>query len=178
MTDKKAMLNLTLDNLRAGDISENHCKVDILYNGKKVSEYQWNPFYFMDIDKMFKDVAAVRKLKIILGWESAVLTKENLKLAFGQVWRGDLKQPLKGKLLNAAREAYKPWPDVYDVESALVLDATSFEESSDFEDFCDIFGYDSDSKKAEGIYNACKDTFLFLVRNSDWDKLKKLHAED
>ena len=32
-----------------------------------------------------------------------------------------------------------------------------------FEDFCSEFGYDTDSRNAEKIYNACKDQYLHLI---------------
>ncbi len=45
-------------------------------------------------------------------------------------------------------------PTAADVLACLVEDAQSAEES--FDGWCATFGYDSDSRKAEGIYQECK----------------------
>ena len=46
-------------------------------------------------------------------------------------------------------------PEVEDVLNSLALDAGSYDNSRNFEDFCSDFGYDEDSRTAEKIYNAC-----------------------
>ena len=48
----------------------------------------------------------------------------------------------------------KERPTLKGVMECLFLDAES--SSENFEDFCSNFGYDTDSRKAERIYNACK----------------------
>ena len=45
-------------------------------------------------------------------------------------------------------------PSAADVLSCIISDATSGEDS--FEDFCSNLGYDSDSRKAEATFKACK----------------------
>jgi len=45
-------------------------------------------------------------------------------------------------------------PSAGDVLSCLIMDACSYENATDFEDFCRDFGYDTDSRKAERIYKA------------------------
>lgn len=46
-------------------------------------------------------------------------------------------------------------PELADVLSSLVLDASCWDNARTFEDFCDEFGYDPDSRSAERIYEAC-----------------------
>lgn len=48
-------------------------------------------------------------------------------------------------------------PTVVDVMSCVISDALSFDNNPTFEDFAAEFGYDSDSRRAEGIYNACRE---------------------
>jgi hypothetical protein len=47
-------------------------------------------------------------------------------------------------------------PNQLDVLSSLLSDASCYENSSSFEDFCSDLGYNSDSRKAEKIYQACE----------------------
>lgn len=51
-------------------------------------------------------------------------------------------------------------PNVGDVLDSLIGDASCADQS--FEDFCRDFGYDSDSRKAEAIYHACRKTMRRL----------------
>jgi hypothetical protein len=46
-------------------------------------------------------------------------------------------------------------PKIEDVLDSLTLDASCYENARNFEDFCSEFGYDTDSRKAEGTYKAC-----------------------
>ncbi len=54
-------------------------------------------------------------------------------------------------------------PTARDVLSSLVMDASCADEPT-FEDFCSSLGYDSDSRTAERIWHACRDTELQLRR--------------
>lgn len=48
-------------------------------------------------------------------------------------------------------------PTLEDVMPCLLMDYYSYQNNTDFEDFCNEFGYDSDSRKAESTYKAvCK----------------------
>lgn len=58
-------------------------------------------------------------------------------------------------------------PNVYDVLDCLASDASGADES--FEGFCSNFGYDTDSRKAEKIYKACKHS---------GERLKKFLGDD
>jgi len=44
-------------------------------------------------------------------------------------------------------------PNTCDVLSCLASDVTGYEEAKDFEEWCDEYGYDTDSRKAEKAYN-------------------------
>lgn len=70
------------------------------------------------------------------------------------------------------------YPDLYDVESALVSDAQCIESSITFEDFCDDLGYSKDSIRALKIYAACQEIYGLLIRSGKWDELKTLHEND
>jgi hypothetical protein len=49
-------------------------------------------------------------------------------------------------------------PELADVVSALIMDASTIEYASSFENFAAELGYDSDSRTAERLYKACKRT--------------------
>jgi hypothetical protein len=55
-----------------------------------------------------------------------------------------------------ARHSVAVAPHVASVLHSLLLDSSSAEQN--FHDWCDDFGYDKDSIKAQGIYNACCET--------------------
>jgi hypothetical protein len=61
------------------------------------------------------------------------------------------------------RKEALPAPKLADVFSSLILDAGAADYAS-FEDWADDFGYDADSIKSKGIYDACRDTALQLNR--------------
>lgn len=47
-------------------------------------------------------------------------------------------------------------PTATEVLSCLASDAAGLENNNSFEDWCDEYGYDTDSRKAEKTYKACK----------------------
>lgn len=53
-------------------------------------------------------------------------------------------------------------PKLEDVLYSLTMDSGAV--TMTFEDWCDNSGYDTDSKKAEKIFNACRDSFVLLHR--------------
>lgn len=63
----------------------------------------------------------------------------------------------------SARYAPKK-PTVNNVLSCLASDASLIDEAIDFDDWCDNLGYDSDSRRAERTYNACREQRAKLVR--------------
>ena len=65
-------------------------------------------------------------------------------------------------------------PTLKDVLSCLLLDASSVRHGQTFDEFANEFGYDTDSRKAEGIYRACIETWQGLTRlGADFDKLEE-----
>ena len=47
-------------------------------------------------------------------------------------------------------------PSAADVLDCLASDSNTIDNARNFEDFCSDLGYDSDSRKAEKIYKACR----------------------
>jgi hypothetical protein len=69
-------------------------------------------------------------------------------------------------------------PDLVDVMYSLVSDASCVRHGQSFEDFASEYGYDSDSIKALGIFNACTDVWRALVRmGADFDALDELFQD-
>jgi hypothetical protein len=54
-------------------------------------------------------------------------------------------------------------PDAADVVSSLILDAGAADYAT-FEEWAGDYGYETDSRKAEAIFNACRNTALDLIR--------------
>lgn len=55
-------------------------------------------------------------------------------------------------------------PTLAEILDSLALDASDIANGYEFEEWAENLGYDTDSRQAERIYNACKDVFLGLVR--------------
>ena len=55
------------------------------------------------------------------------------------------------------REALTPYyrPELANILDCLASDSSSYENARNFEDFASDMGYDTDSRRAERIYNAC-----------------------
>ena len=70
------------------------------------------------------------------------------------------KQRVDGPLHNPL---VFPNPTVEQVMDCLVLDASCWESNRTFEDFCAELGYDTDSRKAERVYQACGETYKKLL---------------
>ena len=52
-------------------------------------------------------------------------------------------------------EAHKKSPTLAEVLDCLASDAAGVENAKDFEDFANEYGYDTDSRKAESVYDTC-----------------------
>lgn len=76
--------------------------------------------------------------------------------------------------------AWKDEPTWKDVLGSLISDAKSYESSRDFTDFCNEFGYDTDSIRAERIYQACKETSYALnnLFGEDLGEIEELLMEE
>lgn len=68
-------------------------------------------------------------------------------------------------------------PTVQDILYSLVSDAQCAHGNT-FEDFCGELGYDSDSRKAEKLFHACRDTGAKLIRLFGDEQYLKLLAMD
>ena len=69
-------------------------------------------------------------------------------------------------------------PTLADVMHALVSDAQCVMDGQTFEDFADEFGYDTDSREAERIYNGCRDEYFGLIRLAgDLDELSQMFQD-
>lgn len=84
---------------------------------------------------------------------------------------GKLRSPLhEHKHEHGTRLDVDPWyklvplpaPDMEDVLHSLVLDASACRMT--FDEWCDEYGYDTDSRKAHAAYTQCADIGLKLVR--------------
>ncbi len=71
-----------------------------------------------------------------------------------------------------------PAPAIADVIYSLVSDAQCVRHGQTFEEFAADLGYDEDSRKAEAIFNACRDTWASLIRlGADLDALDNLFQD-
>jgi len=69
-------------------------------------------------------------------------------------------------------------PTLRDVLHCVVSDAQSVAYGPSFEDWCGEFGCDTDSRKAEQSYNACRDEYFALVRlGADFAVLTELFQD-
>lgn len=67
-----------------------------------------------------------------------------------------------------------PPPDAADVVHCLLMDASGTDET--FEDWAGNLGYDPDSRKAEGIFKACRDVAAALRRTFTHEELESLET--
>jgi hypothetical protein len=90
----------------------------------------------------------------------------------------NMPAPGKPTTIHQAEYQKRVWrpkaPTARDVLDSLVSDASSIENSRDFEDWAGDCGYDTDSRKAEATYNECcrlaRELRLFLGRRA-YDEL-------
>lgn len=201
--EKKPILNLEVNNFRKatnrdkdGDKwSRFHAECDVYLNGQFITTYKWNPgFYDVHFPKNDRDRFYIRDWakktpsylrKVVLYLCDKYGTKQAEKtfgiwLGTGRFWNTKFVDDSDyDKLTKETWKNIEPvYPDLYDVESALVSDARCIESSITFEDFCYELGYSSDSIKALKIYAACQETYGLLIRSGKWDELKVLHEED
>lgn len=92
-------------------------------------------------------------------WESAWATT---KYAFGPV------RPIHGD--------YKPNVDRRQPSAGSVLMCLEYTNPGTFEGFCDEYGYDTDSRKAERTWRACVDQYLALAGMYSEDELEALEG--
>lgn len=196
---KQALLPIEVRNNRRGTFTKYHRMVDVYINGKFISTYEYNPFAFKkgkDIvsEKLrFSNPIAYRlgKANRLCCALSQMFSYSGYSLSYViDVWLGNagikFYDDTMDKLTNIMHDNFDSYsdkvsaPDPYDIESCLVLDAQCAMEAADFDDFCANLGYDTDSRKAFEIYNACKETAfkLFSVAGNKFCELMKYHEED
>lgn len=199
--EKKPILNLEVNNFRKADSRDGnewsrfHAECDVYLNGKFITTYKWNPgFYNVHFPKDDRDRFYIRDWakktsshlrKVVLYLCDKYGTKQAEKtfgiwLGTGRYWNTKFTDDSSyDKLTKEIWSEIEPvYPDLYDVESALVSDAQCIESSITFEDFCDDLGYSKDSIRALKIYAACQETYGLLIRSGKWDELKTLHEND
>lgn len=120
-------------------------------------------FKFLRYGKYFDDDTSKRDI-----YEITLLKEDReYKFEFGQsvaqsirfknLRTGEREDKYKGSHTQRNKEFSEP--TAYDILTCL----TKYHPGS-FEDFCDDFGYDLDSRKAEGIYEKVKDEYNNLER--------------
>lgn len=74
--------------------------------------------------------------------------------------------------------AFTSDPAMVDVLDCLASDASGVESARGFEDWCGDFGYDTDSRKAEATYRACRKQWASLQRLLGADLAAELLAAE
>jgi hypothetical protein len=144
-------------------------------------EYKENNYYFKD-DRSPRDIYDVtlkrgsREYKFTYG-NSLIDSKHYVSRIDENVWFTLSGINLKGRF-KCTNEKYlkdyckliegKP-PKPYDILAC--LEKYDYES---FEDFCSELGYDTDSRNAERIYNACKDQYLHLISLYNEEEMEML----
>lgn len=77
----------------------------------------------------------------------------NFECCITQVGRGNSTELV---VYFSQGSAHKQSPTLAEVLNCLVSDASSVDNAYDFEDWASECGYNTDSRKAEAIYNVCK----------------------
>jgi len=130
----------------ANDKEERDIYIITLKRGNR--EYKFNFGQSLD-NSGFKIINLNNNKEIRYVWQ-----QEALMFAQGNKQR--YKQVVRNKLTfsNLKIQSSMKTPTAYDVLASL----TTYE-PEDFNDFCDSFGYDTDSRTAERIYNAVKEEY-------------------
>jgi hypothetical protein len=90
--------------------------------------------------------------------------REKPQWKHGVTGYGNGPEPRPGSLLYEQweKQAKPQAPHIADVLHSIILDSSAAGQS--FESWCDEFGYDTDSRKAEDIYRACQENADKLAR--------------
>jgi hypothetical protein len=114
-------------------------------NGKNKIDYT---FYNSIMESQISDLLTLYKMP-----SDFVRFREHLRMSICKMWAG-YDEDLNEKKISTYREFDKKriWWLIYEVLNDLSGSFNFSEESPTFEDFCDCFGYDKDSRTAERIY--------------------------
>jgi len=85
-----------------------------------------------------------------------------------------VNKDIQASLCAKLAKKQKVQPSLADVMGSLLLDGSAFFDAESFEDWAAEFGYDSDSRKGEAIFNACSETGRILSRNLSAAELAEL----
>ena len=94
------------------------------------------------------------------------------KFNFGQCTNDSITPEYRKQIKHLKAQLKKIAPSPYDILAAL-----QSHEVGTFENFCGDFGYDNDSRKAEGIYKAVLDEYnnlKMLYSDSELEKLQEI----
>lgn len=99
----------------------------------------------------------------IPGWvhKRLVMAEDSAIQAVLKSGKGSLYRDCDGKGILCYKSGPPILPAVADVVGCLATDGSALDYAS-FEDWASNYGYDTDSRKAEGIYRQCLDTGLRL----------------
>lgn len=82
--------------------------------------------------------------------------------------------PCERALYDAAARAQGLAPKPADVLHSLLMDGDAFFNGETFEDWCENYRYDTDSRKAEAMYRACDEIGRRLARMFSPDEIAQL----
>lgn len=71
------------------------------------------------------------------------------------IWQEGFGNQERLTLQYSQGSAHTKNPTLPEVLDCLAMDASSVDNARNFEDWCSELGYDTDSRKAEGVYDAC-----------------------
>lgn len=114
------------------------------------------PYESRDADNWLHDAYVVR-----LVWADQTAEKRTSPDVTYRMGIGHRK-PRKGRW---ATQEMMPvaTPELADVLDSLIVDASCYDNARSFEDFCGDLGYDTDSRKALAMYEACRTTADWLT---------------
>lgn len=195
-----SILNLELKNFRkstrdwAND-SDYHADVDVYLGKRKISTFTYNPWWQYDLGKRVEGKEnPIRKWLRDPMQGGGYRKFGNDALYLWEIWHGanwnkKLKPSTQKEFTDAIwgfcaehnDEWFHRWnlmPSIEDVEESLVKDAEGVSHGESFEDFCCEFGYDTDSRRAEKIFNECVNTWRILASTGKYQEMVDQYAED
>ena len=94
------------------------------------------------------------------------------------LWRDGITTPYMFTLRYSMGSAHTGTPELSHVIWCLFMDC--LDPSSSFEEWCEEYGYDSDSRRAEGLYDECRRNMASLrtmLQPGDMDTLTNLFKD-
>lgn len=80
----------------------------------------------------------------------------------------------EARIAENLAKAQKVTPKLADVIYSLLMDGSAYFDAQTFEDWCNEYGYDTDSRKAETIWKACDEIGRNLARAFNTQELEEL----